>query len=109
MKKQQFLEFLDKNFENNTLEEKVTFVRDTLPNWLYEYYRTLVSEKKYCSGCKKYSKNTDFCYFEETSLETDSCHSDLLEVRITAIYSKCPCCGKVVREKILNTDIVKWL
>ena len=109
MNKQQLFKFLDKNFETNTLEEKVSFVREVLPNWLHEYYSVLVAGKKYCSGCKKYIQDTDFSYYEETTVETDSYHSDLLEVKRRSIYSKCPCCGKVVREKILSTDIVAWL
>ena len=109
MNKQQLLEFLDKNLEANTLEEKVNFVREVLPNWLYEYYSTLVAGKRYCYGCKKYIQETAFYYYEETSVETDCYHSDLLEVERRSIYSKCPCCGKIVRERIFSTDIIKWL
>ena len=109
MNKQQLFEFLDKNLEENTLEEKVNLVSEILPHWLHEYYKHLVDGKKYCSGCRKYIPTDNFSYYEETSLETDSYHSELLEVKRRAIYSKCPCCGKVVREKILSTDIVAWL
>ena len=109
MTKQEFFEFLDKSLENSTLEEKVVFVRDVLPNQLNEYLETLTFGKKYCSECKKYIDTEHFAFYEETSVETDSCHSELLEVKVKAIYSKCPCCGNVRRELILSKDILAWL
>ena len=109
MNKQLLFEFLDKNLENDTLEEKVSFVREVLPDWLREYGETLTFGKKYCSGCNKYIQTEHFAYYENTSLENDSYHSEAIEVKVRAIYSKCPCCGNVHREGILSKDIVRWL
>lgn len=109
MTKQEFFEFLDKSLENSTLEEKVSFVRDVLPQWISEYHESLTYDKKYCSVCKKYIQAENFAYYEEASVETDYCHSEPLEVKVKAIYSKCPCCGNIRRELILSKDIVRWI
>ena len=108
MTRELLFKFLDKALHELSLEEKADVCEKIKNDWMKDYTSKLLEGQKYCENCKKYFKETEFKFVEETERFIDN-YEGALEVEANIVYSFCPKCNNKTREYEVSRKVIRWL